>query len=244
MSLTIDFGKGYFGRLREAAGADWTAYVRHPFVTLLGLGTLPEVCFRRFLVQDYLFLTHFARAYALAVYKSTSMEDIRAFATSLQAIVAELPLHVGYCAGWGLTEAQMAAEPEASETMTYTRYVIDVGLSGDVLDLTAALLPCVAGYAEIGQSLLADPTTVLDGSPYGAWLRNYDSVEYKESVLAAIERLEQLAARRGGAARFDDVAKIFLTATRLEAAFWQMGLNAADDMRTPALPQTERRAFA
>ena len=57
---------GLFGRLRRDAGAAWEGYVAHPFVVALGEGTLPEAAFRHYLIQDYLFLIHFARAYALA----------------------------------------------------------------------------------------------------------------------------------------------------------------------------------
>lgn len=226
MTTSIDFGTGFFGRLREAAGDDWTRYVRHPFVLELGTGTLPQPCFKHFLVQDYLFLTQFARAYGLAAYKSTTLPDIRAAAAGLEAILAEIPLHVGYCASWGLGEAEMAAEPEAAETMTYTRYVTDIGHTGDILDLTVALMPCVAGYAEAGQRLLADPGTVLDGNPYGAWLLTYDGEDYKGSVRTALDKLEDLSRRYGGDARFAALSRIFATATRLETAFWQMGLDA------------------
>jgi thiaminase/transcriptional activator TenA len=224
--MAIDFDHGLFGRLRAAAGPIWTDYVSHPFVRRLGAGTLPEACFRRFLVQDYLFLVHFSRAYGLAVYKSGSLADIRAAAAGLQAILAEIPLHVGYCAGWGLGEADMAGEPEAAQTTTYTRFVLDVGHAGDLLDLTAALLPCVAGYAEVGKRLLADPDTVLEGNRYGPWIRNYDSLEYEESVIAAIEKLDDLGRRRGGEARFAELSRIFNRASELETAFWQMGLDA------------------
>ncbi len=226
MTTSIDFGTGFFGRLRAAAGDEWTRYVRHPFVLELGTGALPQPCFKRFLVQDYLFLTQFARAYGLAAYKSTALADIRAAAAGLEAILAEIPLHVGYCASWGLGEAEMAAEPEAAETMTYTRYVTDIGHTGDILDLTVALMPCVAGYAEVGQRLLADPGTALEGNPYGAWLLTYDGEDYKGSVRTALDKLEDLSRRYGGEARFAALSRIFVTATRLETAFWQMGLDA------------------
>ena len=36
-------------------------------------GTLPQAAFRTYLVQDYLFLIQFARAYALAVYKGRNL---------------------------------------------------------------------------------------------------------------------------------------------------------------------------
>lgn len=233
----IDFDAGLFGRLRAAAGSEWTDYVNHPFVRQLGAGTLPQACFRRFLTQDYLFLGHFARAYGLAVYKSSMIADIRAATTALAAIVHEIPLHTTYCKSWGLTEEMMAQEPEAAETMTYTRFVIDVGHSGDILDLTAALLPCVAGYAEIGQILLSDENTMLEGSPYADWMKNYDSDDYRASVRLAIEKLNEIGRRRGGDARFADLSRIFNTATRLEAAFWQMGLNAAREQPRDHAPR-------
>ncbi|MDX3928491.1 MAG: TenA family protein [Shinella sp.] len=223
----IDFEYGLFGKLRAAASEEWDQYVNHPFVRQLGTGELPQPCFRRFLTQDYLFLIHFARAYALLAYKGTSIEEVRSATRSLNAIIDELPVHVGYCASWGLTEEMMAAEPEAPETMTYTRFVLDVGLSGDILDLMVALIPCVAGYGEIGQILMSKETTVLEGSPYADWLRNYEGEHYLQSVQDAIDALDAIGRRRGAEVRFEQLLTIFRTATRLEANFWQMGLNAA-----------------
>ncbi len=59
------FSQGLYGRLRQLAAADWQRYVAHPFVQQLADGTLAENAFRRYLTQDYLFLIHFARSYAL-----------------------------------------------------------------------------------------------------------------------------------------------------------------------------------
>ncbi|OBZ94506.1 thiaminase [Pararhizobium polonicum] len=222
----IDFDYGLFGKLRAAANEEWSGYVNHPFVKQLATGALPQPCFKRFLTQDYLFLIHFARAYALLAYKSSTIGEVRSATKSLNAIVDELPVHVGYCTSWGLTEEMMQTEPEAPETMTYTRFVLDIGLSGDILDLMVALIPCVAGYGEIGQILMSEETTVLEGNPYGDWLRNYEGEHYLQSVQDAINALDDVGKRRGAEARFDRLLQIFRTATRLEADFWQMGLNA------------------
>jgi TENA/THI-4/PQQC family len=138
----LPLDQGLFGRLRRDAGAAWDDYVGHDFVRALGRGTLPEAAFRHFLIQDYLFLIHFARAHALAGFKATQLADIRAAAAAVSTIVdVEMPLHVAYCAGWGLSEEQMAGAPEAIETMAYTRFVLERGLAGDLLDLQVALSP-------------------------------------------------------------------------------------------------------
>lgn len=223
---TIDFNYGLFGKLRAMAGDEWTGYVNHPFVRQLAVGTLPEPCFKRFLTQDYLFLIHYARAYALLAFKGATLAEIRSATSTLEAIIDELPVHVKYCKSWGLTEEMMEAEPEAPETMTYTRYVLDIGHSGDILELMAALMPCVAGYGEIGQILLADEKTILEGNTYGDWIRNYESEHYQQSVQDAINNFDAVGKRRGGEARLDQLSRIFTKATQLESAFWQMGLNA------------------
>ncbi|KLE51417.1 TenA family protein [Klebsiella aerogenes] len=221
------FTQGLYGRLREQAGGEWQRYVSHPFLQQLDAGTLPQAAFRRYLTQDYLFLIHFARSYALLVSKLRTLPEMRAAAASMNAILAELPLHVGYCEQWGLSEDAMALQSEAMETINYTRYVLDIGHSGDALDLLAALLPCVAGYAEIGLGLLHNPQTNLHDNPYAPWIRNYGDESYLQGVNAAIDLLETLWQQRGAESRFAGLSDIFTTATQLEGNFWQMGLNAA-----------------
>jgi len=51
----------------------------------------------------------------------------------------------------------MASAPEAMETMAYTRFVLERGLAGDLLDSQVALAPCLVGYGESGERLLVDP---------------------------------------------------------------------------------------
>src|SRR3712207_1345708 len=107
-------------------------------------GSLPEAGFRHYLVQDYLFLIQLARAYALAVYKSDTLADMRQAGAAMSAILdMEMGLHVQYCAQWGLDEAGMAATPEATHTLAYTRFVLERGMAGDLLDLHVALAPCI-----------------------------------------------------------------------------------------------------
>ena len=65
----------------------------------------------------------------------------------------EMALHVKVCAEEGIDEVQLFNAVEQNATLAYTRYVLDAGLSGDFLDLMAALAPCAFGYGEIGTSL-------------------------------------------------------------------------------------------
>ena len=217
-----------FRRLVAAAGEAWPAYTQHEFVLALARGDLPEPAFRRYLVQDYRFLLHFARAWGLAVYKSDTLAEMRRAQLLVAATLdVEIGLHVEYCRGWGLSEARMAAEPEASETVAYTRFVLDRGVAGDRLDLEVALAPCMIGYAEIAAERMADPATRLDGNPYREWLEIYAGAEYQSLARDCAAALDEQFARRGGEGRLPALASSFGAATRLEADFWQMGLDAA-----------------
>jgi thiaminase/transcriptional activator TenA len=216
-----------FTALVALAGPVWPAYTRHEFVMRLARGDLPEAAFRRYLVQDYLFLLHFARAWGLAVYKSDTLAEMRRAQRLVAATLdVEIGLHKDYCRGWGLDEPRMAAEPEALETIAYTRFVLDRGLAGDRLDLEVALAPCVIGYAEIARDRMADPATRHDGNPYHEWLLMYAGDEYQQLAREAAAALDEQLALRGGEGRIYSLSAIFTTASRLEADFWQMGLNA------------------
>ncbi|MCG7360510.1 TenA family protein [Roseomonas sp. ACRSG] len=217
---------GLTHRLREACSDRWDAYCWHPFVQGLAEGTLPLAAFQRYLVQDWLFLIQFARAKALAAFKAESLLALRSEATGLNALLAEMQIHLRYCAEWGLTEADVLAQPEAPETVSYTRWVLDRGMAGDILDLEVALAPCMIGYGEIALRINAHPGRRRDGNPYESWIETYAAPDYQSVASAAAERLDALGVSHGGEARFASLCATFGEAARLEAAFWQMGLEA------------------
>src|SRR3982075_2823078 len=217
----------FFERLKTAASAEWRAYTEHPFTNGVGDGSLPEAAFRHYLVQDYLFLIEFARAYAVAVYKSPQLADMREAASGLSAILdVEMNLHVKLCAGWGLSPGALEQAPPAAETLAYTRYVLDAGMRGDLLTLRVALAPCVVGYAEIAARLAAHPGAYAPTNPYRVWIEEYAGAPYQEVAAKASAHLDRLADRYATPAREAELVAIFKEATRLETDFWDMGWRA------------------
>ena len=214
----------FFDRLKAAASTEWRTYTEHPFTNALADGSLSEAAFRHYLVQDYLFLIEFARAYALAVYKSPGLADMREAAAGISAIFdVEMDLHVKLCAGWGLSPSDLEQAPPAVEMLAYTRYVLDAGMRGDLLSLKVALAPCVIGYAEIATRLAAHSNANAATNPYSVWIAEYAGAPYQEVAANARAQLESLADRYATPAREAELIAIFKEATRLEADFWEMG---------------------
>lgn len=219
-----DYGRAF--ALWRAAAPEWQAYVRHPFVQGLGDGTLPRPSFLHYLVQDYVFLTHFARAWALAVVKADTLDEMRACAATVDALVNhEMQMHVRTCAAAGISEADLAAAQEAPGNLAYTRYVLEAGFSGDFLDLMAALAPCVLGYGEIGARLAGQGPA----EAYREWIDTYAGEDYQQTcrdVGALIDGalVSRLGDSFDATPRWGRLTHRFATATRLEAGFWDMGL--------------------
>ncbi len=214
----------FFDRLKTAADKEWKSYVDHEFVRGMGDGSLPIEAFKAYLVQDYLFLIQFSRAYALAAYKGRTLEDITAAQQGMAGILNEMQLHLRLCERWGLSAADVEATEEHVSNVAYTRYVMDCGLQGDLLDLKVALAPCVIGYAEIGKALAPADLTALDNHPYKDWIGEYCGEGYQDFAVSARAELDRMA-KGVTDERFTELAKIFAMASKLEANFWQMGLD-------------------
>lgn len=219
-----------YGRIftlwRAAAGEGWRAYTRHAFVEGLSDGSLPRTAYLHYLVQDYVFLVHFSRAWALAVTKSETIEEMRTCAATTRALIdEEMRLHVETCAAEGIDEATLQAAEERPANLAYTRYVLDAGHSGDFADLLAALAPCVLGYGEIGARLAAEASA----DTYRDWIGTYGNDDYQALCAEVGALIDGAVARRLGPApedspRWPGLCHRFATATRLEVGFWDMGM--------------------
>lgn len=221
-----DYGHA-FRLWRTAAGPAWENYTRHPFVEGLADGSLPQAAYLHYLRQDYVFLIHFSRAWALAIVKADTLGEMQAAAETVRGLLLEeMQLHVRVCASAGITEAELVATPERPENMAYTRYVLEAGYSGDFLDLMAALAPCVLGYGEIGARLSHE---AAPGTPYDGWIATYGGAEYQTACAAAGSLIDGALKRRLGenwteVPRWQRLCGRFEDATRLEVNFWEMGL--------------------
>lgn len=79
--------------LISETGDLWEDYIEHPFVVLLGKGTLPTEAFIHFMRQGYIYLLHYARLYAMAAYKAKSFEEIAASAVIIQSCIDEVKVN-------------------------------------------------------------------------------------------------------------------------------------------------------
>ncbi|KAK4138159.1 hypothetical protein BT67DRAFT_437510 [Trichocladium antarcticum] len=205
---TLPFSPGYFVDYlleRPDVAPVWHKFVNHPFVLAMGDATLPLESFKGYLIQDYLYLIQFSRSNALGAYKAKTMKDIAASAEIVTHIFKEMELHIGYCKGFGISREEMEATEEKEDWMA----------------LQMAMAPCILGYGVIGKQLHADSRSKREGNLYWSWIQNYVAEDYQAAVETESELLERHAVLQSPA-RIEELVKIFIHATKMEIAFWEM----------------------
>ncbi len=198
----------------------YTEILRHPFVTGLTDGSLPRESFRFYAVQDALYLRDFARALSLAAARAPREDWIIMFNEhAAGALKVERTLHESFFRDFGLSPDEVAATPLAPTNLAYTSYLLAVAHGGPFHEALAALLPCYWIYWEVGRAL------EQRGSPdplYTRWIGTYASDEFGGVVRAVLEAANATAAQRAPAER-EAMRRHFVTTTRYEWMFWDMG---------------------
>lgn len=194
---------------------------QHPFVAGLGCGTLPFAAFRYYMCQDYIFLIDYCRVLALAVAKAPEVETMGRFATLVHATLnTEMALHRDFAAQCGISPAVLEATQAAPGTRSYTQHLLTTAYAGSLADITAAILPCMWDYSEIGQRLAAQG--LPEAQPlYGAWIRTYAAPEFGALATWLRQLLDDLA-RQASSAEQRRLTQLFLDSCRYEYLFWDM----------------------
>ncbi|KAL6244264.1 trifunctional hydroxymethylpyrimidine kinase/phosphomethylpyrimidine kinase/thiaminase [Rhinocladiella similis] len=233
----LPFSRGHFVDYllsHPCVAPTWKRYTQHPFVESLARGTLPERLFKNYLIQDYLYLTHFARTHALAGYKSRSMDAITASATIILHIQREMELHLSYCAEFGIAKSDLESprqqRRESLACTAYSRYVLDIGHSEDWLAIQMALAPCLIGYGEAASRLYVDSAskTTDQGNRYWRWVENYVAEDYAQAVRVGRELIEAHVVKQSPH-RVQELIDIFVRATEMEVRFWDFDAHPAEE---------------
>ena len=216
-----------FYNLRKSNFSNWLLYTKHEFVKKLSDGSLNKTYFLNYLKQDYLFLIQFSKAWSLAILKSDNLEEMKIAASTVNELINfEMELHISLCQKYGISKFDLENTEEENENIAYTRYVLELGYSGDFLDLLSALAPCVLGYGEIGINLKDSNPKI---SMYRKWIETYSSSEYQNvcfNVGKLIDKSFQLRLGENytNTYKWKKTNQIFKKATSLEVDFWNMAL--------------------
>lgn len=219
-SMTPDHVPPFARRMRDAADLVWEQGYRQPFLRELGAGTLARERFAFYLLQDFRYLTDYAKVHALAVTK-TDDPEVMAYMIQVQRNIldVETTVHRAYMAGYGITEEQMLSVRQSAFARAYTSNILSIAYARPLVDIMVAVLPCAWVYADYGRRLAREFADTLEGNPYRSWVDMYRTDEFWQGSVWLIEHIERLVADLSEERR-QELIDIFVTGVENEYMFW------------------------
>ena len=214
--------KTYFYKLKSSCNKEWSEYTDHKFLSDLVSNKLTDKNFKKYLIQDYIFLQQFLKILALSIYKSNSFEEINRSVNFIKGIDHEIKLHVSYCKKWKIPLKSLNDIKIEKANSAYTDHVLNIGKLGDNLDIFTSLSPCIIGYGEIGHKL--SKIKNWQKSKYSSWIKMYSSKAYQKIAKENIGYLDILF-QNNKKNNLLKLKKYFKKSTILERNFWQCFVN-------------------
>jgi thiaminase (transcriptional activator TenA) len=201
----------------KANAALYQAIRSMPFNASLADGTLGEVRFKQYIIQDAHYLIAFGRALAIAAAKADDADGIVQFAEGAKvAIIVERALHADYFSRFGVSPADFAATPLSPACDHYCSYLLATAWAEPYPVVLAALLPCFWIYAEVGRDIHG---RAVRPNPYDAWIDTYAGEDFHAAVRAVIATTDRVAAK-ASPETLSAMRAAFRRATQLEWMFW------------------------
>lgn len=205
-------------RLWRSAEDVYHAILGHGFIRGMTSGELDQSIFREYVIQDYLYLSVFARAVGVVAVKAPRDEWAAGLLRSAAgALTIEREWLHGYLLSeWGVSRDELKKHRMLPVNHAYTSFLLATSYHGSFLEGLAALTPCFWVYREVGLRMAEA------GSPIGAyrrWIDTYTSKEYGEAVEEALTILDEAGVGIGeeeGA----ELMRLFRLSTIYEYMFW------------------------
>lgn len=210
-------------QLKEKHAALWQAAIAHPFIEEMGDGSLPAEKFRRYFLQDYVFVNDLVKMAGVAVSKAPDLALARPIEDFLHNILgAEDALFIGAFKTLEISESEYRNIEPLPTTAALGNFLVRLAYEGSFREICAAMYVTEGVYLDWGERLRqasADPTA--NGSELGEFYQGWIDLHTEEVLGQIVGFLGQVidGADRSEQARLSD---IFERALRYEVAFWEM----------------------
>ena len=173
----------------------WDQATEKPFVIEMAKGTLSDDLYKRYQLQDYLYLQEYI-GILNRIKEFSDSDEITGFLDAIiNEVIEELDhVHLPYLRKIGIKDEEIVANSELPVIREYIGYmkgkVEEYGLIAGI----TALLQCSWGYAYIGKTMFEKHAEEISGSKYKMWFEAYTSEGYVSANNTWIEVLDKLGA--------------------------------------------------
>lgn len=198
----------------------WDQSASKPFVVQMAKGTLDEGLFRRYMLQDYLYLKDYI-GILINIRDMAEDENTRAFLKRIiDGTVDETErVHVANMKELGITADDIAKSVKFPVINAYVEYMRECtdryGLTGGI----TSLLQCSWVYAYIAEKVLKRFPDEIGKSSYGSWFEAYSCQSYLDTNRLWIDLLDELS-EGADEKTADEMCRIFERCAVFENELW------------------------
>jgi len=176
--------------------------------------------FKQYIIQDSIYLKHYARVYGKAIYHSTILKDIQLYYSILSFVTdSESAVRLSYLKQFGLTDNDIEGIAPLPENQNYIDFMLDIAEEGNVCKILMAVLPCMLSYSYIFRKIAAEPETKK--SRYWDFIADYANEHYADDCKLWSDFAEEKCASLPSHER-KELTAIFEKASLMELNFWKM----------------------
>lgn len=198
----------------------WDECVNTPFIQELKSGTLPFGKFKLYMIQDSIYLRHYARVYGKAMYHSTTLRDIQFFYSILSFVTdTESAVRLSYLKQFGITDDEVDLIKPLPENQNYIDFMLTIAEQGNICEILMVVLPCMFSYSYIFRKIAAEPETA--NSKYWDFIQDYADDQYFSDCKAWCDFTDRKCAPLAVMDQ-ERLNNIFKKASHLELDFWKM----------------------
>ena len=197
--------------------------VHHPFVNEMGIGTLPPEKFRRYFLQDYVFVKDLVTMSGQAVAKAPDMESASVFNNFLVGILdPENDLCVRAFKEFGASSEEYSSVGANPTTQAFGDFVVRTAVEGTFDDIALVLFVTEGTYLDWGSRLLKEGANP-DSPTYREWIYLHSPevlgslVRWLEGYINHSTSMDRLRADY-----------LFKTTLRYEYLFWEAAYSGND----------------
>lgn len=198
----------------------WDKCAETPFVREMQMGTLPFGYFKEYMIQDSIYLKHYARVYGKAIYHATTLRDIQLYYSVLNFVTdTESAIRLNYLAQFGMTDDDIELIAPLPENQRYIDFLLEIAERGNECEMIMAVLPCMISYSYIFRKLANQPES--KNSRYWDFIQDYADDLYADSCEEWCDFADGKCGKLSDAEQMK-LSSIFEKANLLELDFWNM----------------------
>jgi thiaminase (transcriptional activator TenA) len=200
----------------------WQSYLNHPFVREIGEGTLPKEKFKKYLIQDYLYLKEFSKVFAMGMVKADTVKEMKFFNLAAKGSMEdEAAIHITYMKQLGVLPVVAEKCKLELVSSSYTSYMKAVSLTDGIKEIVMATLPCNWSYNYIGHYLYETYKDNLDNNYYKEWIEMYSDSAFDELLKQWLEYANNICIELSDK-EIKKLTDIFVKSSLYELDFWNM----------------------